>query len=73
LNGAGKVLVGQIPDPDGPVSNDHFDRGPLPTPTQVTTTPGTLFQDTPQNLNFAQGQVGKVPVGWFTPAGRATN
>src|SRR5690242_15435194 len=31
LNGAGEVLVGQIPDPDGPVSNDHFDRGPLPT------------------------------------------
>src|ERR1700674_5942637 len=31
LNGAGKVLVGEIPDPDGTVSNDHFDRGPLPT------------------------------------------
>src|SRR5580658_214131 len=31
LNGAGKMLVGQIPDPDGPVSNDHPDRGPLPT------------------------------------------
>jgi hypothetical protein len=31
LNGAGKVLVGQTPDPDGAVSNDHFDRGPLPT------------------------------------------
>ena len=30
LNGAGKVLVGQIPDPDGSVSKDHFDRGPLP-------------------------------------------
>src|SRR5229473_4799315 len=31
LNGAGKVLVGQIPDPDGPVANNYFDRGPLPT------------------------------------------
>src|ERR1700685_1695687 len=31
LNGAGKMLVGQIPDPDGPVSNEHFDRGPFPT------------------------------------------
>ena len=31
LNGSGKVLVGQIPDPDSPVSNDHFERGPLPT------------------------------------------
>src|SRR5450759_3632657 len=30
LNGAGEVLVGQIPDPDGPISQDHFDRGPLP-------------------------------------------
>src|ERR1700730_17585713 len=33
LNGAGKVLVGQIPDPDGPVSKDHFDCGPFPTST----------------------------------------
>src|SRR5438132_13734370 len=33
LNGAGKMLIGEIPDPDGPVSNDHFDRGPLPTST----------------------------------------
>src|ERR1700686_3674699 len=31
LNGAGKVLVGEIPDPDGPISQDHFDGGPLPT------------------------------------------
>ena len=31
LNGTGKVLVCQIPDPDGPVSNDHFGSGPLPT------------------------------------------
>src|ERR1019366_7364898 len=31
LNGAGKVQVGQIPDPDGPVYNDDFDGGPLPT------------------------------------------
>src|SRR5260370_3215712 len=31
LNGAGKVLVGQIPDPDGPVANNYFDRRPLPT------------------------------------------
>src|SRR5450756_1251446 len=30
LNGAGEVLVGQIPDPDGPISQDHSDRGPLP-------------------------------------------
>src|SRR6266496_5512921 len=30
LNGAGKVLVRQIPDPDGPISDDHFDGGPLP-------------------------------------------
>src|ERR1035438_3686258 len=29
LNGAGEVLVGQIPDPDGPVSQDHFGGGPL--------------------------------------------
>src|SRR5882757_11174894 len=31
LNGAGKVGVGQIPDPDGPVSEDDSDGGPLPT------------------------------------------
>src|SRR5450756_2260316 len=30
LNGAGEVLVGQIPDPGGPISKDHFGRGPLP-------------------------------------------
>src|ERR1039457_4190156 len=30
LNGAGEVLVGQIPDPDGAISQDHFERGPLP-------------------------------------------
>src|SRR5450631_1070804 len=30
LNGAGKVLVGQIPDPDGSVAEDHFEFGPLP-------------------------------------------
>src|ERR1039457_1278787 len=30
LNGAGEVLVSQIPDPDGPISQDHFERGPLP-------------------------------------------
>jgi len=27
--------------------------------------------ETPQNLDFAQGQVGKAPDGWFAPAGRA--
>ncbi|MCX6632532.1 MAG: hypothetical protein NTW28_33425, partial [Candidatus Solibacter sp.] len=26
LNGAGEVLVGQIPDPDSAISQDHFDR-----------------------------------------------
>src|SRR5580704_12710479 len=31
LNGAGKMLVGQVPDPNGPVGNDHFDGSPLPT------------------------------------------
>src|ERR1039458_807121 len=31
LNRTGEVLVGQIPNPDGPISQDHFDRGPLPT------------------------------------------
>src|ERR1700730_18508943 len=30
LNGAGKVLVGQIPDPHGAVADDHFELGPLP-------------------------------------------
>src|SRR2546425_883849 len=30
LNGAGKVLVGQIPDPHRPVSDNHFHSGPLP-------------------------------------------
>src|SRR5260370_38501052 len=30
LNGAGKVLVGQIPDPDSSVADDHFELGPLP-------------------------------------------
>src|ERR1035438_5344489 len=30
LNGTGEVLVGQIPDPNGPISQDHFSRGPLP-------------------------------------------
>src|ERR1700675_4761310 len=33
LNGAGKVLVGQIPDPDGSVSEDHFELGPFPSST----------------------------------------
>ena len=32
LDRAGKVLLGQIPDPDGPVSDDDFGGGPLPTP-----------------------------------------
>src|SRR5437867_12347514 len=31
LHGAGKVLVGQIPNPDGPVADDDFGDGPLPT------------------------------------------
>src|SRR5258708_11304757 len=31
LNGAGEVLVGQIPDPNGPICNDDLDSGPLPT------------------------------------------
>src|ERR1700732_5349728 len=31
LNGAGKVLVGQIPDPDGSIPEDYSDGGPLPT------------------------------------------
>src|SRR2546426_2643999 len=31
LNGTRKVLVGQIPDPNGPIGNDDFDGGPLPT------------------------------------------
>src|SRR5450759_1914667 len=31
LNGAGKVLVGEIPDPWGTVSDDDFERSPLPT------------------------------------------
>src|SRR6266581_8895936 len=30
LDGAGKVLVGQIPDPNGSVADDHFEFGPLP-------------------------------------------
>src|SRR5450432_1270465 len=30
LNGAGKVLVGQVPDPDGSVADDHFELGPFP-------------------------------------------
>src|SRR6266853_199828 len=30
LNGAGEVLVGQIPDPDGSVADDDFELGPLP-------------------------------------------
>src|SRR5271166_6972197 len=30
LNGAGKVLVGQIPDPHGSVPDDHLKLGPLP-------------------------------------------
>src|SRR5579863_172918 len=30
LNGAGKVLVGQIPDPDGSVPEDYSNGGPLP-------------------------------------------
>src|SRR5580692_4815217 len=31
LNGAGEVLVGQIPDPHGAISHDHLESGPLPT------------------------------------------
>src|SRR6266498_4047305 len=30
LDGAGKVLIGQIPDPNGSVADDHFELGPLP-------------------------------------------
>src|SRR6266849_523789 len=30
LNGAGKMLIGQIPDPHRPVCDNHFHRGPLP-------------------------------------------
>ena len=30
LDGAGKVSVGQIPDPDGPVSEDDFGWWPTP-------------------------------------------
>src|ERR1700687_1700788 len=30
LNSARKMLFGHIPEPDGPVSKNHFDRGPLP-------------------------------------------
>src|ERR1700678_4636029 len=30
LNGAGKMQVDQVPDPDGPIRKGHFDRGPLP-------------------------------------------
>src|ERR1700722_18387978 len=31
LNSSGKVLVGQIPNPDGPVSQDYLEGGPFPT------------------------------------------
>src|SRR5260221_462726 len=31
LDGSGKVQGGHIPDPDGSVSEDHFEHGPLPT------------------------------------------
>src|SRR5271156_131766 len=31
LHRAGKVQAGLIPDPDGPVSDDDFGDGPLPT------------------------------------------
>src|SRR5260370_34984279 len=31
LDGSGKVPVGLIPDPDGSVSEGHFEQGPLPT------------------------------------------
>src|SRR6266566_1516537 len=31
LNGAGEMLVGQIPDPNGPICNYDFGGGPLPT------------------------------------------
>src|SRR5437016_10810405 len=30
LNGAGQVRVGQIPNPDSPISDDHFEGGPFP-------------------------------------------
>src|SRR5580658_1576591 len=30
LNGAGKMLVGQIPDPNGSVADHYFELGPLP-------------------------------------------
>src|ERR1035438_3423560 len=30
LDGAGKVLLSQIPDPNGSVADDHFEFGPLP-------------------------------------------
>src|SRR5260370_5111199 len=31
LDGSGKMQVGLIPDPDGSVSEDHFEHGPFPT------------------------------------------
>src|SRR5947207_12336208 len=31
LDGSGKMQVGHIPDPDGSVSENHFEHGPLPT------------------------------------------
>jgi hypothetical protein len=43
----------------------------VPDGAPTTATAIALFQQTPQNLNFAQGQIGKVPDGWFTPVGRA--
>ena len=30
LHGPGKVLIGEIPDPDSAIANDDFGRGPLP-------------------------------------------
>lgn len=40
-------------------------------PDGTPTTTRIFLQDTPQNLNFAQGQIGRVPNGWFTPVGRS--
>src|SRR5665213_2243990 len=31
LHGTRKMQIGQIPDPDGPVADNDFDDGPLPT------------------------------------------
>jgi len=73
LDGAGKVPVGLIPDPDSSVSENHFEHGPLP-----TSAPSLGVDAEAERLggldvyasNNYQYAVSAVPTGSFTVSAR---